>query len=77
MLVQGFCMEPDDRITCIFGGLRSRNGVYVDSETALCVSPLMTTRGTLDFMMEIRRRLGRGGLTRRIITQSSFINGII
>ena len=74
MLVHGFCMDPDDIIICKFGDRLSRGGVYVDNDTALCISPVMTAAGTLDFTMEVRRTLDMR--TRRIETRSSFSNGI-
>ena len=74
VLVHGFCLDPDDIISCKFGDQHSRNAVYLDSETAFCISPVMTAAGTLDFTIEVRRTLDMQ--TRRIEARSSFSNGI-
>lgn len=45
-----FSIKEDDDILCIFDGIEVR-GVYVNEQTALCVSPLLSQTGRVPFQI--------------------------
>ena len=54
MVVSGprFMIAENDTITCSFNRRRV-NGIYVDSERALCISPRLTPSGTYPFEITV------------------------
>ena len=55
MLVSGFCLDNTtdrERISCLFDDSRVF-GRFIDSNTALCVTPSMRTSGDVSMSMEI------------------------
>ncbi len=57
MLVSGFCLDNTTdrgRISCLFDGVRVL-GRFIDSNTALCVTPSMETSGEVSMSLDIFR----------------------
>ena len=47
-----FQIDEDDDIVCVFDGIEV-NGIFVDSERALCVSPALSHTGRVPFQLNV------------------------
>lgn len=54
VLVTGLCTQPGDIFSCTFDG-RPTLGSLVDGNTVLCLTPVMTTPGSVDVLLRRRR----------------------
>ncbi len=53
MIVTGPCFLPDDKVTCEFQDIRTVNGVYINEEQILCVTPVMKNVGAVKVIVTI------------------------
>lgn len=52
VLVSGPCFEEDERISCIFDGIVVE-GIYLNQDTTLCISPQLPSTGRFPFRISI------------------------
>lgn len=52
MLVSGPCFKEDDQISCVFDGIMVE-GIYLNKDTSLCISPRLPFTGRFPFRISI------------------------
>ena len=47
IIIAGLCYKSTDKVRCLFGSSTMVDGVVLDSDEALCVSPVMSETGPI------------------------------